>query len=79
MDFLLYNEEVFWGKMKKVDVFSISIVRFSVAVNGSPSVFSFASTRGICQGDPLSLLLFVFVMKALSRLILKAMDGGFLT
>ena len=79
MDFLLYNEEVFWGKMKKVDVFSISIVRFSVVVNGNPSVFSFASTRGICQGDPLSLLLFVFVMKALSRLILKAMDGGFLT
>ena len=39
----------------------ISTVRFSMIVNGSPSGF-FGSTRGLCQGDSLSPLLFLLMV-----------------
>jgi hypothetical protein len=55
----------------------ISSMRFSVMVNGSPNGF-FRCSRGLRQGDPLSPLLFVFVMKALSRMISAAVGGGLL-
>ncbi len=35
--------------------------------------------RGLHQGDPLSLLLFVIVMEALSRMLDRAIDGGFIS
>lgn len=44
----------------------ISVVQFLILINGSPSSL-FNSYRGLCQGDPLSQLLFVIVMEELNR------------
>ena len=46
-------------------------------INGSPIGF-FRSSRGLIQGDPLSLYLFVLGMETFSRLINRAVEGGFL-
>ena len=56
----------------------LSTVRYSVMVNRSPTGF-FQSSRGLMQGDPLSPYLFVVVMEAFSRLLKRAVVGGFLT
>ena len=56
----------------------ISSPSFSILINGTPSGF-FQSFKGLRQGDPISLCLFVIAMKALSRLILKAQEGGFIS
>ena len=56
----------------------ISTATFSVLVNGTPSCF-FRSSRGLRQGDPLSPYLFVLGMEALSGLIERAVQGGFLS
>jgi len=53
----------------------ISSVHFSVLVNSSPSGF-FNSSRGLRQGDPLSPLLFVVVMEALSKMLFVTVDYG---
>ena len=55
----------------------ISTVRFFVLINGTLAGF-FHSSRGIQQGDPLSPLLFLVVMKLLSRLLKKTEEGGFI-
>jgi hypothetical protein len=54
------------------------MVRFSILVNGTPSGI-FSSSRGLREGDPLSPLLFMVVMKALSRMLTAALDQGNLT
>ena len=50
-------------------------MRFSILINGSPKDF-FGSFRGLCQGDPLSPLLFAIAMGALSRLLDDAVLAG---
>lgn len=53
----------------------ISSVRFFALVNGCPSCF-FPSSRGLRQGDLLSPLLFILLMKVLSMMITKTVKVG---
>jgi hypothetical protein len=53
----------------------ISTVRFFIMVNGLPLGF-FGSSRGLCQGDPLSPLLFLLVMEVLSQLLIRTEEVG---
>jgi len=78
-NFLLYmlRKCGFGGKWCSWIAHCISLVQFSVLVNGSPNGF-FNSFRGLRQGDPLSPLLFVFVTEALSRMISVVVNGGLL-
>ncbi|RVW72100.1 Rhodanese-like domain-containing protein 8, chloroplastic [Vitis vinifera] len=56
----------------------VSSAKFSILVNGVPAGF-FPSTRGLCQGDPLSPYLFVMGMEILDVLIRRAVEGGYLS
>jgi len=78
-DFLLYvlSRSGFGAKWRKWIQACISTIRLSVLVNGEPCVF-FRKFMGLCQGDPLSPLLFDFVMEALSLMNSRAASGGFL-
>jgi hypothetical protein len=53
----------------------ISLVRFSILVNSSPAGF-FGNSRGLRQGDLLSLLLFLLMMEILSKMLKKVEDNG---
>ena len=76
-DFLMYMLQRcgFSEKWRKWIWYCISIVKFSILINGSPSDF-FGSSRGLQQGDPLSPLFFDIVMEALSRLLDVAASAG---
>jgi hypothetical protein len=68
----------FGHKWRKWISACISMARFSILINGSSHGF-FGSSRGLRQGDPLFPLLFVLVMDAFSRMLSRAMEGGFLS
>lgn len=67
----------FGEKWRKWILFCISSVKFSVLVNGKPSGF-ISILRGLRQGNPLAPFLFIIVMEALSRLLDKAVMGGYI-
>ena len=56
----------------------ISTAYFSVLVNDSSMGF-FRSSRGLRQGDPLSLYLFVIGMEALSGMLKRVVEGSFIS
>ena len=51
----------------------------AVFVGDGSSTCFFSSSRGLRQGDPSSLLLFVLMMEALGRMISATMNGGLLS
>jgi hypothetical protein len=79
-DFLLYMLQRcgFGERWRKWIKFCVSIVKFSILVNGVPTGF-FQSSMGIRQGDPLSPLMFVVDMEALSRMLNESMLQGLLS
>ena len=74
-DFLLYLLRTcgFGQKWCSWIAFCVCSASFSVLINGSPTGF-FNSSRGVRQGDPLSLFPFVIVMKAFSRMVKASID-----
>ncbi len=78
-DFLIYllRQYGFLVRWRRWIFFCLSMVRFSILVNGSPCGF-FQSTCGLRQGDPLSPMLFVIIMEALSKLLDKVIERRFL-
>ena len=74
--FLMYMLERFGfpEKWRKWILYCISMVKFSVLINGAPYGF-LENYRGLRQGDLLSSLLFV-VMEAISKMMDKAVTKG---
>ena len=56
----------------------MSTTTFSILINGSPAG-CFWRSRGLRQGDPLSPYLFVLSIEALSLMIDKAAEGGYIS
>jgi hypothetical protein len=79
-EFLLYMLQRYgFGERWRAWIkFCVSTIKFSILVNGAPTGF-LQSSPGIMQGDPLSPLLFVVVMEALSRMLNASMLQGLLS
>jgi hypothetical protein len=75
---VLAKELWFSREMTNWIVHCISMVRFSVLVNGYPFGI-FSSFGGLRQGDHLFHLLFVIVMEVLRKIISTTVNGGFLS
>jgi hypothetical protein len=56
-------------------VHCIFSVHFSILVNNFPGFFN--CSCGLRHGNPVSPLLFVIIMEALSKMISATVDGGF--
>lgn len=67
----------FRNKWMRWIMFGISTASFSVLVNGSQCGF-FGSSRGLRHGDPLSTMLFILLMKALSKMMNMMFSGDLL-
>lgn len=57
--------------------FSISTVKFSLIINGSPEDF-FQSHRGLMHGDPMSPFPFILAMEGLNLMIKKTSGNGWI-
>ena len=79
-DFLIYMLDCcgFHEKWRRWVFFCISTIKYSILINGTPCGF-FESSRGIRQGDPLPLLLFVIVMNAFSKMLDKVVRDGLMS
>jgi hypothetical protein len=67
----------FGRKWKSMIYEHLSSSKLSVLINGSPSK-EFSVWRGLCQGDPISPILFDIVAEGLSVLFQKASRGNVL-
>ena len=56
----------------------ISIVQFSVLINGSSTNF-FGSSRGLRQGDLLSPMLFLIMMEVFNRILRRVEGAGLIS
>ena len=65
----------FGEKWRKCIQECVSSTWFSILVNGSPKCF-FTARKGLGQGDPLSLFLFLIMAEALGRMIKEAVCTG---
>ena len=74
IDHVLENKG-FGSRWRKWIKGCLSSSNFSVMVNGRPRGI-FNASRGIRQGDPLSPFIFVLVVDALNRLVVRARDVG---
>ncbi len=71
----LLDQMGFGSKWRGWIRYYISTVRYSILINGSPSGF-LGRSRGHRQGDPLSPLLFLFVIEVLSRMLQRTDEAG---
>ncbi|GKV45963.1 hypothetical protein SLEP1_g52987 [Rubroshorea leprosula] len=76
LDFMLQRMG-FSNMWRKWIMECLSSSMVSVLVNGSPTR-QFSITRGLRQGDPLSLFLFLIIAEGINGLVVKAVEKGFL-